>query len=332
MDGRWTIVYRPSSGLGPFVENHGGQSSDERLTDVFWGEMPDVPGRDEVARTRVLQALAGVLVVVGFLLVAGGAGVMAKSAWEERREKARLRQRLAAVESVSVALLTSTPFPTPTPTATAAPPTWPGGGGAVRPADRDEQAPRPVEARKALTPAPTPTPTPTPEPPAPPVRIRIPALGVDTRVVPVPKMPVNGSGLFTWATADYAAGYHEGSAYPGQRGNLIISGHNNIKGAVFRPLSLLGDPDVPFPYGIPVYITDARGRVFVYRFAAIYKLREAGASLAERLQNARFLAPTDVPVLTLITCWPVNGNAYRIVVRAWFAGLAGEVSPPDTLE
>ncbi len=195
------------------------------------------------------------------------------------------------------------------------------------PADIPNRDTPPTREQPALASSPpqvpaVPRPTPTPEPGAPPVWISIPALGIDVPVVPVePTIVQVGNFRFrTWETADYAAGYHVGTAYPGQAGNVVIAGHNNIKGAVFRPISVLGNPDVPFPEGIAVYVTDARGRVFLYRFAEMYKVREAGASLEERIRNASFIAPTEEPVLTLITCWPVTGNTHRVIVRATLVG------------
>ncbi|MEZ4639863.1 MAG: sortase [Caldilineaceae bacterium] len=47
---------------------------------------------------------------------------------------------------------------------------------------------------------------------------------------------VGGLWFENWNTAAYAAGYHEGSALLGQAGNTVISGHNNIDGAVFQNL------------------------------------------------------------------------------------------------
>ncbi|GEM_PF-3473266 len=199
--------------------------------------------------------------------------------------------------------------------------------------ERRTPEPTPTARLAQPTPRPTPQPTPTPEPGAPPVWLSIPALGIDVPVVPVePKVYREGNWWFrTWETADYAAGYHVGTAYPGEAGNVVISGHNNIKGAVFRPISILGDPDVPFPKGIAVYVTDAKGRVFLYRFAEMYKVREAGASLEERIRNASLIGPTTEPVLTLVTCWPVTGNTHRVIVRATLVGevtaLSGEEAP-----
>ena len=186
--------------------------------------------------------------------------------------------------------------------------------------------PTPWATLTAVIPTPTPTPTPTPYRGAPPVRLLIPALGIDTPVVPVKSKIVAESGRWftTWETASYAAGYHVGTAYPGQPGNLVLSGHHNIEGQVFRPLSVLGNKDVPFPRGAIAYVFDANGRIFAYRLEVMYKVKERGVSVAERLRHAHLLEETDVPTLTLITCWPLYDNAYRLIVRG---PLVGEVLP-----
>jgi len=46
-----------------------------------------------------------------------------------------------------------------------------------------------------------------------------------------------------WQVADFAAGFHRGSAYPGHPGNTVIAGHNNIRGRAFRHLLDLGPGD-----------------------------------------------------------------------------------------
>jgi len=166
------------------------------------------------------------------------------------------------------------------------------------------------------------------------VRLVIPVLKIDTPIVSVTNRLVDMNGQFVqvWDTADYAAGYQDNGVYPGERGNLILSGHNNIKGQVFRPLSALGEPDVPFPKGALAYVVDARGRVFVYQFEKMVKLKEAGASLKQRIANGQWLANTSDPVLTLVTCWPLNNNTHRIVVRARLIGTADPSVLPKGVE
>jgi sortase A len=71
-----------------------------------------------------------------------------------------------------------------------------------------------------------------------PTRIIIKSAGIDTSVVPVgwSILEQNGRKFSVWDVADFAAGWHETSAFPGQPGNTVLAGHNNVKGEVFRYL------------------------------------------------------------------------------------------------
>ena len=197
-----------------------------------------------------------------------------------------------------------TPTPVPPPTATPLP-------DAPAPAEPDApEAPAPVGVAQAA--APTPTPLPGGEAPK---RLIIPSLGVDTEVVPVGFKLVDESGELTreWETADYAAGYHDGSGLPGEKGNLVISGHNNIRGRVFKLLERAKPGDA-------VYIDTASGRRYVYMVREQVIVPEAGVSDQQHRQNARYLAQTDDSRLTLISCWPYWTNTHRVIVVAEFIG------------
>ncbi|RME60821.1 MAG: sortase [Caldilineae bacterium] len=159
-------------------------------------------------------------------------------------------------------------------------------------------------------PAASPTPTLPPIPLGRPERIVIPAIGVDTSVVPV------GTGLDRigtqwfqkWETASYAAGYHEGSALLGEPGNTVISGHNNIEGAVFRDLYKVEKGDAVYLY--------VDGFRYDYVIEDQFIVREAGVSLEQRLQNATWIQPTLDERVTLVSCWPPTGNDYRVIAIA----------------
>ncbi|NOZ27917.1 MAG: sortase [Chloroflexi bacterium] len=160
---------------------------------------------------------------------------------------------------------------------------------------------------------------PTPTPDSPPVRLVIPALGIDVPVVEV-GWHIVGEGeerRSEWQTADYAAGHHVNSANPGQVGNVVISGHHNIKGKVFEQISR--DIDRKEPRLIPgaeIQVYTADGRDYTYQVEQVLLLQEVGASEEERRKNAQWMAPTDEPSLTLITCWPFWTNTHRVIVRA----------------
>lgn len=138
-----------------------------------------------------------------------------------------------------------------------------------------------VQAAPALPP-----PTPGPQSPT---RIVIPAIGVDWPVVP-------GDG---WEELKRGVGHHIGSANPGERGNMILSGHNDVFGEVFKDLEALKDGDE-----IQVY---AGGRLLKYQVRAKRIVLPNEFSV---------LQPTRESVVTLITCYPYRVDTHRLVVIA----------------
>lgn len=172
----------------------------------------------------------------------------------------------------------------------------------------------PVEIEETPTAIPTPTPVPRMKrarPAAlPPQRIVAPAIELDAPVVPMTWRNVirDGQEFTEWDIPDYAAGFQIGSAFPGQPGNTVISGHHNIKGRVFENLWNL----VP---GDSIYLYTAED-VFHYVVEEMFLLRELGASPEQRRQNAVWIGPSVDERLTLVTCWPPTGNAYRLIVIA----------------
>ncbi len=164
-----------------------------------------------------------------------------------------------------------------------------------------------------FTPIPTPTATPTPlRPPAlsPPTRLVIPALDVDTPVVEVGWQTVGEgeSAKQVWVVADYAAGFHRTSAYPGRSGNTVISGHNNIRGEVFRDLEKLVVGDE-----VTLYVGET---AYPYTVAEMHILPDKWVSEEEKLENAKWIGYFPEERLTLITCWPYEGNSHRVVIVA----------------
>jgi sortase A len=167
-------------------------------------------------------------------------------------------------------------------------------------------------ATATLTPSPTATPTPIHKPAdGDPTRITIPAIGVDAKVVTVGivEQVVDGVKQKVWEVADYAAGFHGGMARPGHVGNTVISGHNNIRGEVFRDLSKLKPGD-----DIYLWVGPSPYR---YKVSVVYRLpvKDAPPEVLER--NLRWILPTDDQRLTLVSCWPYWSNTHRIVVVAF---------------
>jgi sortase A len=199
---------------------------------------------------------------------------------------------------------TSTPMPA---TSTLAAPTETLIPSATRPPDTATPT-----STITLTPSITPTPTVTPTPAsAPIVRIVAPAIKLDAPVVAVGWIVVDDQGekRSEWTTADYAAGHLITSLRPMQGGNIVISGHHNVAGEVFRYV-------VDLKEGDDIMVTIEGGRTFTYRVTEKLTVQETGASEAQRQANARYIADTPDERLTLVTCWPYWTNTHRVIVVA----------------
>ncbi len=137
-------------------------------------------------------------------------------------------------------------------------------------------------AMQALASLPIPTPGPEQA-----IRIRIPAINVDAPVV-------QGDG---WEQLKKGVGQYIGSANPGQKGNVVLSAHNDIFGEIFRDLDQLRPGDEIILY------TAAREYVYV-------------VSSTEVVEPTRvdLMQPTASPTVTLISCYPYLIDNKRIVV------------------
>ena len=162
------------------------------------------------------------------------------------------------------------------------------------------------------TPIPTFPHTPTPSPtPALPTNIVIPSIGVDAPILPVSwyTIEVDGQVQAAWEVLDmYAAGWHETSAPLGAPGNVVLNGHNTTHGEVFRDLYTLEAGDA-----IIVYSDDTS---YTYAVTEVLILPEADQPLEVRLENARYVLPTDDERLTLVTCHPYGSLRNRLIVIA----------------
>jgi sortase A len=162
------------------------------------------------------------------------------------------------------------------------------------------------------TPAPSATATPTPEllAPEPPIRIVAAAINLDAPVIPVgwKEVTQDGTAERVWDVADFAAGWHNTSAMPGQAGNIVISGHHNTRGEVFRYVADLKPGD-----SILLFTPQ---RTYSYTVTSRLILRDRGMPEAVRRDNARWIGPFPEQRLTLVTCWPYNTNTHRVIVVA----------------
>jgi sortase A len=158
---------------------------------------------------------------------------------------------------------------------------------------------------------PTPVGAVKPPPAQPPVGIAIPAIDLAASVIPVSPISTtrrSGAVVWSWATADYAVGHLESSALPGAGGNIVLAGHNNTKGEVFRQL-----PDLKT--GQAIRLDTASGaHYYTVREVRIVKYRRDPVAGEAILQE--YMAPTTTERLTLLSCYPYFTNADRIVVVA----------------
>ena len=136
--------------------------------------------------------------------------------------------------------------------------------------------------------APPAVPIPTPGPEAP-TRIVVPAINVDALVVP-------GD---TPEQLKLGVGHHPGSANPGERGNMVLSAHNDIYGEIFRRLSDLELGD----------------EVIIYAGDQPYHYVVTAKQIVEPT-DVHVLAATTRPAATLISCYPYMVDTHRIVVIA----------------
>lgn len=102
-----------------------------------------------------------------------------------------------------------------------------------------------------------------------------------------------------WEALKRGVGQHIGSADPGAAGNLVLSGHNDIYGEVFRYLEDLEPGDEILIH------TDQR--TFTYTVTDTLLVAPTAVEV---------LAPTEAPTLTLISCYPYLIDTQRIVVQA----------------
>ncbi len=142
--------------------------------------------------------------------------------------------------------------------------------------------------------------------------ISIPAIDVEAPVMPLDlrEREVEGVKVQRLAVPDgYVVGWDQTSAEPGSTGNVIMTGHNNLWGAVFGNLEKLEPGD-------EIAIWGEHG-VFSYFVSEVLILEEEGQPIEVRLANAQWISQTTDSRLTLVTCWPRRGNSHRLVVVAF---------------
>lgn len=121
------------------------------------------------------------------------------------------------------------------------------------------------------------------------IRIQIPAISVDSPVV-------QGDG---WEQLKKGVAQHIGTPNPGENGNIVLSGHNDIYGEVFRYLDRLNPGDSV------ILFTNRRQYTYII----------TGTQMVEPTA-VEVMAPTPDTRVTLISCHPYLVDIHRIVVTA----------------
>jgi len=146
-----------------------------------------------------------------------------------------------------------------------------------------------------------------------PERIVIDSIGLDTPVDDLGwSAAIDPAGRIfnNWNVTAYTAGWHVNSDRLGEEGNVVLSGHNNILGAVFRDLDKLKSGDIA-----TLWSGDIR---YDYEITDVFIVPERDATAEQRRQNATFISDFQDNRLTLVTCWPRNGNSHRVIVIGHF--------------
>jgi len=119
--------------------------------------------------------------------------------------------------------------------------------------------------------------------------IRIPAIGVDQVVV-------QGD---SWEQLKKGVGQHAGTPNPGEKGNIVLSAHNDIYGETFRDLDKLKPGD-------EIILSSTR-QDYVYTVVDTAITDPARVDLMNNTPEA---------VVTLVTCYPYLVDNQRVVVLA----------------
>jgi sortase A len=131
-----------------------------------------------------------------------------------------------------------------------------------------------------------PIPTPGPEHA---IRIQIPSIGVDAPIV-------QGDG---WEQLKKGVGQYIGSVNPGEKGNLVLSAHNDIFGEIFRDLDRLKPGD----------------QITLYTNQRAYTYVVSDTKIVEPT-HVEIMESTSKPTVTLISCYPYLVDDQRIAVTA----------------
>jgi LPXTG-site transpeptidase (sortase) family protein len=118
---------------------------------------------------------------------------------------------------------------------------------------------------------------------------------------------MEGQLVGQWQQAETGAGHCLGTAKPGEQGNCVLSLGSEAGAGLERIAELTVGDQIVIDSGLDQW---------TYRLETVTKVREVGASLAERRENAQFMASSEDRRLTLIACWPDWACTHRLVLVA----------------
>lgn len=144
-------------------------------------------------------------------------------------------------------------------------------------------------------------------------RIVVPAINLDKKVVEVgwTIQQQNGQDVAVWDVDKYRVGHHRGTSNPGGGGNIVLAGHSGGRSYPFNDIFYLKPGDL-------IELT-SNNQVYQYNVSDHILVDEVGQPLEKRLENARYIEPTNEEVVTMVACWPLTGPnkfSQRIIIRA----------------
>jgi sortase A len=170
-----------------------------------------------------------------------------------------------------------------------------------------------LEAREdvaAAVPIPTAMPTPTPIRVLP-VALQIPSIQLDSPVVEsklVVREDMSDHIYWSWEVPSHAVGFQVDSDPPGAGGNVVLSGHNNTQGRVFRRLTSVKEDDVV------IVKTAVRSHQYRVTEKRIIPYRRDPAAAEQLIYE--YMKDFGTERLTILSCYPYPLNYDRIIVVA----------------
>jgi sortase A len=126
-----------------------------------------------------------------------------------------------------------------------------------------------------------------------PIRVQIPAIALDASV----------RAGDDWISLQAGVGHYPNSGKPGQKGNMVLTGHNDIFGEVFRRLEELNA-------GTEIRVQSTEGQWYTYVVREKQVVEPTEVWVLDQNLGAQ------VPLMTLITCHPYRVNTHRMIVFA----------------